>query len=125
MCTCPDDQADFTHYVRRKARTSHRCIECDCTIAPGTVYEHVAMGWEGTVESYSECVDCAAWGSAFARAQGVACGCSGWELGAMWDEIEEFTREHLYYDPKTGRELTRPKGAQRNQFVVMGDMGAA
>ena len=84
------------------------------------IADHWSTKWEGSVESHSTCVDCTAWSAALGTAQRTVCGCSGWLIGGMWDEIKEFTREHLYYDPKTGKEFDRPK-AYGLEFVVMGD----
>jgi hypothetical protein len=110
----------LTCCTTRRARKPHRCIECDETITPGTLYDHWSTKWEGEVSSHSTCLGCSAWGLALAKAQLPVCGCSGWELGSMWQEVEEFAREHLDYDPKTGEEFPRPR--KRKPSVVVADV---
>jgi hypothetical protein len=93
MCECflPDAET-------RKARRPHSCVECGDTIRPGDRYVHHASLWEGSVTTWACCLDCDAWGDALAEAQRRECGCSGWELGRMWEAIAEFAAEHLSAD---------------------------
>jgi len=102
MCFCPDGQPDFYDVTHPKARKPHWCVECHVDILPGTRYARHTQKWEGSVSNTAFCVDCDAWAAALSKAQHAACGCSGWEYGCMWQEIAEFTDEHLGYDHKTG-----------------------
>lgn len=95
MCSCDPGDATFQTSTHPKARVAHRCYECGDAIAPGDRYERTVIGWEGTVDSYAICLGCEAWGDALAKAQRVACGCSGWMMGAMWEAVGEFWDEHL------------------------------
>ena len=62
------------------------------------------MKWDGDISTTVSCVDCDAWAKTLCKAQAIGCGCSGWELGNLWGEIEEFTSMHLGYDVETGEE---------------------
>ena len=99
MCFCEDDLAAFRARTHPKARKPHACEECACTISPGTRYVRDVAKWEGDINVNVMCLDCAAWAGALCRAQDIVCGCSGWPIGALWNEIADFAREHLSYDP--------------------------
>jgi hypothetical protein len=99
MCFCPDDVPEFSTTTRPKARKPHRCAECHRSVEPGEVYVRAVQKWEGEVSATVFCRDCYAWAMALCQAQRIVCECSGWPLGDLWDEIREFSSEHLGYDP--------------------------
>ena len=95
MCECYFEPSSVTRSRYVRARVPHRCVECRCRVEPGATYQRLAIGAEGTVNSYVICAICEAWGDALGVAQGVACGCSGWEVGRMWQALAELAEEHL------------------------------
>jgi hypothetical protein len=100
MCYCPDEgSSEFYSRTHPRARKAHRCEECRRVILPGERYARHSQKWEGDVSSWPTCAQCDAWSSAFARASRIVCGCSGHVVGEMWEQIAEFAREHLGYDP--------------------------
>jgi hypothetical protein len=91
-----------------KAKKPNRCGECGVRILPGDRYERTVGVWDGNFDTQVACTDCAAWTTAFCEAMRRACGESCFTYGRMWGEIQEFCREHLGYDPKTGASLPLP-----------------
>jgi protein gp37 len=100
MCVCDYDPAELWRESYRTARKVHTCVECRRTIARGEPYERVFCISEGTPSSHDTCKDCWQWRQGFISAQEEACGCGGYYVGAMWENIEEFCEEHLGYHPK-------------------------
>jgi hypothetical protein len=101
MCFCVenDGATEFSAVTRPMARKLHRCEECGRTIGVGERYVRHVAKWEGEINTTVFCAECHAWAMALCTAQQVVCGCSGWPVGGLWGEIEEFTREHLGYAP--------------------------
>jgi hypothetical protein len=96
MCDCEliDWGAeDYSSSSQVRARKSHKCIECSSTIRVGETHTRTFQKWDGDVSSHRTCVGCDAWASYFAAEQQRECGCSGWELGRMWEAIADFIRE--------------------------------
>ncbi len=122
MCSCDMDDGyswDFRQSYSRKARKPHKCHECDSIIRPGERYVHNAGKWDhGDITTWSDCSACDAWGDAFAAEQRRVCGCSGWELGQLWDAIAEHGREHGWGGPSL-EEQRAAEWRGRNRSVAM------
>jgi hypothetical protein len=109
VCFCLDlEPAEVCVRTRPRARKGYACSECDRPILPGQVHVREFQVNDGSASTTRFCVDCHAWAMALCRAQETVCGCSGWELGDLWQEVEEFSREHLGYDPSDRRPQREP-----------------
>ena len=58
---------DFFVERTPKAAKAHRCDACRQTIEPGTTYTHMAMKWDGEVETVKQHAECRAAEIALAR----------------------------------------------------------
>jgi hypothetical protein len=126
MCRYTDDCEPSTFYneVTPRARKPYKCYECDASIAVGDRYVRVNMGFDGTAETYKVCVTCRDVSRALVDAEKRECDghSGGWVIGALWDDVLEFVREHLGYDPESGEERPLPqKKEPRRGDVLMGD----
>jgi hypothetical protein len=100
MCYCDAEQASFQSTTFPRSAKARSCYECRSLIHAGQRYARVAGKWDYRVESYVICLDCDAWGDAFAAAMRGACGEACWPIGEMWSSVREFCSEHLGYDPQ-------------------------
>lgn len=57
-CYCDYDAPAFYCAVKRTARKTHRCYECDGDIRPGEKYEHVGAKWDGYPQTCRTCERC-------------------------------------------------------------------
>ena len=57
MCDC--EMPSTINTIERKARTAHKCCECDDTISPGDKYEYTSGVWDGRGASFKTCLRCA------------------------------------------------------------------
>lgn len=119
MCYCEGEPAEFQTEWTPVARVERDCHECGGVIRKGERYVRLAGKWEGEFDTHVRCGDCDAWSKAFVVAMRRECGSACWTLRSLWGDIAEFCREHLFYDPKTGREYERPRTLERS--VVMGE----
>lgn len=44
--------------LQRKAAKEHQCCECRNTIQKGETYQHSSGVWDGTPDSYKQCINC-------------------------------------------------------------------
>ncbi len=93
--------------VSRRARKAHACSECRLTISPGERYVRCSSlgdSWD----DWPMCVTCSAvkdaW-YALGRAERIEVGC--WEVGTMWEAIQEWIEERLYILMVREREMAR------------------
>ena len=57
-CACDYDPPEFYSCVVRRARKTHKCVECSGPIIPGDNYEYVSGKWEGYFDAFSTCEAC-------------------------------------------------------------------
>ena len=74
------DPAEFYHEEHRKARKEHVCCECDETIKPGEMYEHVTGKWEDEIMTYKTCDLCVRIRNEY---------CCSWVFGQLREEIRQ------------------------------------
>jgi hypothetical protein len=107
-CSCDYDCPEFYVAEHRRARTAHRCDECQRSIEPGERYEHVRGKWDGQVGSFDTCTRCLAlreWVAAH-----VPCFC--WAHGNLLDDAIETAR--AYADQAPGLLF----GAYRRELAI-------
>lgn len=113
MCRYNDFDAEFFSKAHRRARKEHKCIECEAAIRPGDVYLKLSGKNDRYMWAENVCATCEAWAEAFFAAEREHCGGhdGGWLIGHLWDDIVDFVRDHLGYDPGTGapRPLPQPE----------------
>ena len=76
-----DGSNEFAHEEVRRARKSHKCVECAETIAVGDKYAYAVGKNEGDFFSVRTCLPCDEIRRAFC--------CDGWIFGELWREIHE------------------------------------
>ena len=72
--------AEFATDKIVKARTSHKCDECNRTIEKGELYEKTTGKWEGEFYTYKTCSDCLSLRKIFF--------CT-WRYGELWNDFWE------------------------------------
>ena len=65
-----------------KARKEHACCECRRTISKGEEYEHVSGKWDGHMDTFHTCAECADIATSLA--------CDGGRMhGGLWDAMSD------------------------------------
>jgi hypothetical protein len=125
MCSCDSgESAVFQTTTQPRARKVYSCEECDAPIAVGERYERLSGKWEGSLSVFHFCLDCALWTDAFMAEQRRVCECSGWQIGALWEEIREHELEHGFGGPSFEEQRVEAY-AKRSQFRTMAVDGGA
>lgn len=83
-CYCDFGQPEFFRQSQPFARITHRCVECDRTIAVGERYIYSTGKWDGQITSYRRCLHCEAVAEALRE---MPCYCD-YYLG-LWDTIAD------------------------------------
>lgn len=103
--------SDFSSTSYPRARKAHHCLECGRTIVVGERYARNVGANDGNFDQWDDCIDCDAWAAAFCDAgkrfnfvQDTTADLSPgqYEVGRLWDGIEEFYREVLGHRPEAG-----------------------
>lgn len=106
--SCDCDLPAFFARADRTARKPHRCYECGDIVQPGARYLAISGKWDLHVSSFAVHVECDAWRSGLedyirTNQDGATSGlCDCIAFGELAEQLEEFTREVLCYDPETG-----------------------
>lgn len=85
QCDCSvdadGDDPSFRKQAMRRARKSHRCVECERLIEPGEQYEHVCGVWDEEWSTFRTCLGCY-------RIREHLCG-DGWCFGEVAAQVAE------------------------------------
>lgn len=94
MCSCSNFDPDFQSVTRVRARKAHDCAECGKPIKRGDLYDRVAIGFDGRVDVYQQCIACGRLNHAYHALSTEDC-------NPPWGELRECVAELLRNDPTT------------------------
>lgn len=84
MCDMPSAFSTVT----RKARKQHLCFECKTEIKPGDMYQYSSGIWDGTPNSFKQCLNC--WDIFNAATNSAGYEDEGPSFGRLKEWFEEF-----------------------------------